>query len=209
MVEKIIHQIWVGTFKIPLREKQYVQSIKSLNPNIEHILWGDIDNEMPDNLKKWYNKFYNIKNYAFCADILRIWVVYKYGGIYLDVDFNISKPLDNIFCSNGTLFYHNDTDFTIPNNIFAFKKESSILEYCINSINEDNSWYGPSWFGSIIKKYLGIEYASDQSTVMNKLYDYGILYKIYYQFELTYGKHMSLYSWSPEIWNRLNDNEQL
>jgi mannosyltransferase OCH1-like enzyme len=208
MVEKIIHQIWVGDFKIPFREKKLIENIKKLHPDYEHKFWTNPE-DLPENIKYWYDKFYNIKNYAFCADVLRIWVVYKYGGFYLDVDFDIKKRLDPFFEFENTFFYHNDTDFTIPNNIFCGKKESLVFKYCVDNIKPECSWYGPSWFGKTVKDYFGFSYESIQEPIKNFLKEKNIEYFNYYQFETTYGKHLSLYSWSPEIWNRLNNDEQL
>lgn len=209
MIPKIIHQIWVGDFKIPNREKGLVEKIKNLHPDYEYRFWNIPDNDLPENIKYCYDKFYKIKNYAFCADLLRIWVVYKYGGFYLDIDFDIKNKLDYFFDFDGVFFYHNDLDFTIPNNIFASKSNAPILEYCLNMIQPNCNWYGPSWFGKVIKEYLQLEYEVKQDLVKNSLQKLNIEYYQYWPFELKYGKHLSLYSWSPEVWNRLNNYEQL
>ena len=207
-MEKIIHQIWVGDFKIPLREKKLMQNIKELHSDYEYKLWIEAE-DLPPNLQNCYDIFYKIKNYAFCADILRLWVVYKYGGFYLDIDFDIKKRLDPFFENKATFFYHNDIDFTIPNNIFCSQSGNELLKYCIDNIDNQNSWFGPSWLGAMVKKYLGLDYETPQNEVSNKLKEKNIEYSIYHEFEQEYGKHLSLYSWSPEIWNRLNNNEQL
>jgi mannosyltransferase OCH1-like enzyme len=207
-MEKIIHQIWVGDFKIPHREQQLSQNIKELHPDYEYILWRGHE-ELPPNIQYWYDRFYSMKNYVFCADLLRIWIVYKYGGFYLDIDFDIQKRLDPFFEKESVFFYHNDTDFTIPNNLIASKKESPILKWCVDSVNEDCSWYGPSWLGITIKNYLGLPYEIEQQPVMDLLNSQGIEYNQYWNFEQEYGRHLSLYSWEPKTWERLNKNEQL
>lgn len=209
MIPKIIHQIWVGDFKIPLREQQFTKNLKDLHPDYEYILWREPENDLPDNISYWYNRFYNIKNYAFCADILRIWTVYKYGGFYLDIDFDIKNRLDYFFEFNNVFFYHNDYDYTIPNNIFAGEKNSEFLKYCINNINPECSWYGPSWFGQTLKNCFGFPYECTQEPIKDYLKSKNTEYYQYYTFETTYGKHLSLYSWSPEVWNKLNNSEQL
>jgi len=209
MIPKIIHQIWVGDFKIPLREKNLMENLKNLHSDYDYKLWTNLEEDTPENVKYWYNRFYKIKNYAFCADILRIWVVYKYGGFYLDIDFDIKNRLDYFFKFNNVFFYHNDTDYTIPNNIFAGSQYSEILKYCLDNINPNCSWYGPSWFGQTLKNHFGFPYESKQQPIKDYLKDKNTEYYQYYTFETTYGKHLSLYSWSPEIWNKLNNNEQL
>ena len=212
MIPKIIHQIWIGDFKIPLREKQLCDYLKLLHKDYEYKFWTDkeiVVEELPENLKHWYIKFYNIKNYAFCADLIRMWVVYTYGGFYLDIDFDVKNKLDDFLFHDGLFLYHNETDLTIPNNIFASTTHGEVLKHCLSSINFNNSWYGPSWFGQTIKQYLNLEYNTEQTTVKELLIKRNIEYYQYHSFEVKYAKHLSLYSWSPEIWRRLNNDEQL
>lgn len=62
--------------------------------------------QMPDwEIKEWnednfdinYNTFtkqsYEAKKYAFTSDVIRLWALYNYGGIYLDVDVFMYRPL--------------------------------------------------------------------------------------------------------------------
>lgn len=207
-MEKIIHQIWVGDFLIPHREQQLAQQLKELHPDYEYILWREAP-ELPQNIQYWYDRFYSMKNYVFCADLLRVWVVYNFGGFYLDIDFDIKKRLDPIFEHQSVLFYHNDTDFTIPNNLIGGTKGSPLLKHCLDGVSEYTSWYGPSWFGEVVKNYLGLPYEIPQSPVSIALAEHGVHYHQYWDFEQTYGKHLSLYSWEPKTWERLNKNEQL
>lgn len=207
-MEKIIHQIWVGDFLIPYREQQLAQQLKELHSDYEYILWREAP-QLPQNIQYWYDRFYSMKNYVFCADLLRIWVVYNFGGFYLDIDFDIKRRLDPIFEHNSVLFYHNDTDFTIPNNLIGATKGSPLLKHCLDGVSEYTSWYGPSWFGEVVKNYLGLPYEIPQSPVSEALSQHGFHYHQYWEFEKTYGKHLSLYSWEPKTWERLNKNEQL
>jgi hypothetical protein len=208
-MEKIIHQIWVGRYKMPLKEQKFVQRVKDLHKDITHILWTEVDAEMPESMKYCYNKFYNTGDFAFCADLLRLWYVYKYGGFYLDVDWNMSGRLDDLFQYDGVFFYHREPDYTMPNGLFAAKKNSDILKYCIDAINDKNRWFGPSWFGGTIKKYLNLPYEISHSTVENLMESKKCKYYSYSKFQTDYGQHVALYSWSPENKKKFAENEQL
>lgn len=37
---------------------------------------------------------YNAKKWAFASDYIRLWALHEYGGIYLDTDVEVRKPLD-------------------------------------------------------------------------------------------------------------------
>ena len=183
-MEKIIHQIWVGDFKIPIREQKLSAALKEMHSDYEYMLWRKPP-ELPANVQYWYDSF------------------------YLDIDFDIQKRLDAIYEHDGILFYHNDFDFTIPNNLIGAKKGAEHLKFCIDEINPACSWYGPSWLGTTIKKYLNLPYETVQAPVMQALNSRGIFYHEYWAFEKEYGKHLSLYSWEPKTWERLRKDEQL
>jgi mannosyltransferase OCH1-like enzyme len=212
-MEKIIHQIWIGDFKMPLREQALTQKIKLLHPDYEYKLWTDLDIKeelLPENMNEVYHEFYEQKQYVFCADLLRIYLVYKYGGFYLDVDFDVKQPLDKFFVDNkGYLFHHNDEDFTIPNNLICMEKESPILKYCIEKMNRYCKWYGPSWLGTVVKEFLHLPYETPHNDVKLALEAYNVTFYPYNTFENKYASHLSLYSWEHKTWEKLKNGEQL
>jgi mannosyltransferase OCH1-like enzyme len=206
-MEKIIHQIWVGDFNIPEREKKFSNNLRELHKDYKYIFWTN-EPELPYNVKLVYDNFYKNKDYVFCADLLRIWVVYEFGGMYLDIDFDIQKNLNPLFEHDSVLFYHNDLDHTIPNNLIGATKGSAILKHCLDSVNESCYWYGPSWFGETIKNYLKLPYKASQIDVEKSLSEHKIHYHKYSNFENQYGKHLSLFSWKPETLEKLKKNHQ-
>lgn len=209
MIPKIIHQIWVGPYKIPMRESELVKNIKKHNFDYEHMFWNQVPTDMPTELKNWYDTFYEKKDYAFCADLIRQWVVFKFGGFYFDVDWEVNKRLDDFLPYDHVFFHHHPKDFTIPNQIFAAKKESEILGCCIKSAEKNKGWFGPSWFGESVKECLGFKYEVSHEEVKRKLRTMNSEFYYYAKFEEEYGRHKSLYSWSKENKKRFLENEQL
>ena len=102
MINKIIHQIWVGKYPLPERETRLSKELKEKHPNYEYHLWTD-DNlpEIPERLKDMYELMYSKKDYVYCADMLRWLVVYQYGGWYLDIDWEFIQSLDSLNINNG------------------------------------------------------------------------------------------------------------
>lgn len=214
-IPKTIHQIWVGDFKIPLREQSLIEKLKKSHSDYDHIFWTDelvLKNEsilnMPEAVRKKYDYYYQNKNYAGCADILRIVVINKFGGLYLDIDWDIKNKLDYFLNFNDVYFYHNDQDLTIPNNVFFAQKNSDILKFCIDQIGE-SYWHGPSWFGETVKKYFELPYEISHDKIQTLLDNKNSLYYKYSDFEKQYAKHLSLYSWEPKTWEKLKQGQQL
>lgn len=83
-IPKKIHQIWLGS-PLPEGYKQWANSWKKMHPDYEYKLWTDEDVKslnLPN--KKAYN---DIKNPGPKSDILRYHILNKFGGIYIDTDF--------------------------------------------------------------------------------------------------------------------------
>lgn len=45
-------------------------------------------------VNKYVEQAYKAKKYAFVADFVRLYALYHYGGVYLDTDVELLKPLD-------------------------------------------------------------------------------------------------------------------
>ncbi|MGM9912839.1 glycosyltransferase family 32 protein [Floccifex sp.] len=94
MIPKIIHYCWFGEKPLPQEAIKCIESWKKYCPDYEIIQW----NESNYNLEK--NEFvkaaYKSKKWAFLTDYVRLDVIYQYGGIYLDTDVELLKPLDSL-----------------------------------------------------------------------------------------------------------------
>lgn len=95
MIPKIIHQTW-KSLKVPYKWRPFVTKVKNLNPEWEYKLWTDQDNDVF--VKNEYPDFYPIfKNFPkeiMRADVIRYLIMYKIGGVYLDLDYEVLKPFD-------------------------------------------------------------------------------------------------------------------
>ena len=91
-IPKIIHQIWIGD---AARPDEWMDTVKEFAKeyDYEYKLWGDVKelglDEIPG-LAAVYKGFGH--ELAGRADIIRLLVLYKYGGIYIDADSVIMKP---------------------------------------------------------------------------------------------------------------------
>ena len=107
-IPKIIHQTW-KTAKLPLdkdnRYEQWVNSWKQKNPTYEYRLWTDTDNrrliqrEFPAFLHFYDALPMKINR----VDIIRYFILIKYGGVYADLDFECYKPLDELLADHSLI----------------------------------------------------------------------------------------------------------
>lgn len=94
MIPKIIHYCWFGGKPLSPLTLQCIESWKKFLPDYEIIQWNE--NNYDINKNKFAKSAYESKKYAFVADVCRVEVLYNYGGIYLDTDMEILKPLNDI-----------------------------------------------------------------------------------------------------------------
>ena len=93
MIPKIIHYVWFGKKEKPEAVKNCIESWKKNLPDYKIIEWNEDNFDV--NYNEYTKKSYEAKKYAFTSDVARLWALYNYGGIYMDTDVLVYKPLDN------------------------------------------------------------------------------------------------------------------
>lgn len=92
MIPKIIHYCWFGRGPMSEIAKECIDSWKQFLPDYEIKLWNEDNFDV--NICTYTSEAYKIKKYAFVSDYARLWVLYKYGGIYFDTDVKLlASPL--------------------------------------------------------------------------------------------------------------------
>jgi len=87
-IPKIIHQIWIGPVKRPIK---LMQEWKDNHPDYEYILWDEdkIKKEFPKlRTQHLYDQYKQSDKCIWCGrcNLLRYEILDKYGGYYLDAD---------------------------------------------------------------------------------------------------------------------------
>lgn len=137
MIEKNIFQSWNTTFLHPLVQEK-IDNFKKINPEYKYHLYtdNDIDTFVNENFKGEIAECYNKLNIIVAkVDLWRYLILYKYGGIYLDMDSSIEKPLSSLIKDEDQAI------ITIENNPnlyvqwgLIFKKEHPILKRTIELV---------------------------------------------------------------------------
>lgn len=101
LIPKIFHVMWHGDKPMPIEFVEYGKSWLYYNPGWKMKLWNS------ENMIKLQNQEFYDKATLFAqkADIARYEIIYNFGGVYIDADFeclkNIEELLDNVeaFCA--------------------------------------------------------------------------------------------------------------
>ena len=96
MIPKIFHHIWMGKNEMHAGCKDCLKIMRQLHPDFEFILWDDnkVETFMKTEFPEYYDKFYELPRLMMKIDYLRFFAIYKYGGIYTDLDYYMLKKYD-------------------------------------------------------------------------------------------------------------------
>lgn len=94
MIPKIIHYCWFGRGSMPDLAIKCIGSWHKYLPEYEYRLWNE-DTFNVDSVP-YVKEAYEARKFAFVTDYVRLWALNEYGGVYMDTDVEILKPLDSL-----------------------------------------------------------------------------------------------------------------
>lgn len=124
-IPKIIFQTW-KTYDIPDNWKNAQKSVIEKNKDWKYTLLSDEDNleivkkHFPHFLPYYVNFKYNIQR----ADAILYMVLYLYGGVYLDLDYEAIKPFGTIILEKNKevgLIKSSNIDYTTNSFLCSIK----------------------------------------------------------------------------------------
>lgn len=142
MIPKIIHYCWFGDKEIPEQLKKYMASWKKYCPDYELKLWNEENFDINSN--QYVKEAYENKKYAFVTDYVRLFALYNYGGIYMDTDVEILKPLDELLVHKA--FTGFESEGFVPTGILASEKNVPVFKELLDDyqtrhfVNDDGTF---------------------------------------------------------------------
>lgn len=91
-IPKIIHYCWFGKEPLSKRAQDAIASWKKHCPDYEIRQWNEENFDI--NIFPYVREAYKEKRWAFVSDVARLLALRDYGGVYLDTDVELLKPLD-------------------------------------------------------------------------------------------------------------------
>lgn len=101
MIPKCIHYCWYGNGEMDEQSKQCIRTWREKCADYEIICWNEKNTDFSTNI--YLQEAYDSKKYAFVTDYMRLYVLYNFGGFYMDTDVELLKSLDDFLeCSAFT-----------------------------------------------------------------------------------------------------------
>lgn len=130
MIPKIIHYCWLSDDPVPANLQRCMQSWKAFLPDYELVHWNFV--RFPKGKSKWVDQAFENKKYAFAADYIRLYALYNYGGIYLDMDVEVLKSFDSFLDLKTMLCFENSNDLRLEVAAFGAEKGSMWMKACLD-----------------------------------------------------------------------------
>lgn len=206
MIPKIIHFIGLkskGATRSPGFDvlKRSMQAARDLHPDWEIRLWDEAT--APDGFRL-AGYWEHANSAAQLADLMRIEIVHRYGGVFLDWDEILKKPLDDLADATD-FFIASENGDTLSNGVFGACAGHEALEKLIQTLLisppdwslPPNMTTGPSLFARTLKWHKDIAILPRES-----------FYPYYYTenprpgHKQTYGEQLWLGSWTNESFGK-------
>ena len=98
-IPKVIHYCWFGKGNMPTLAEKCIESWRKYCPEYRIVCHTEADFDVTEN--RYAREAYEAGKWAFVSDYARLKVLYDEGGIYLDTDVELIKPLDELINGNG------------------------------------------------------------------------------------------------------------
>lgn len=123
-IPKIIHYVWLGGEKKPDFVLKNIEGWKRLCPDYQIIEWNEKNFDV--NCCAYLKEAVEHKKWAFASDYIRLAVLHEYGGIYLDTDVELIKPIDSFL--NADFFANFENLVMLCFTVIGAKPNSVILK---------------------------------------------------------------------------------
>ncbi len=144
-----IFQTW-NTDKLPHKMYNNIKLLQEQNPEFNYYLYTDemchefIKNNFSSDVLTAFDK---LKPGAYKADLWRLCILYKFGGIYLDIKYSCVTNFKLLSLTNKNYFVRDrliENEYGIYNALICSTPNNPILIQCINKIveNTKNNFYG-------------------------------------------------------------------
>lgn len=124
-IPKIIHLIWFGGNEYSPIVKQCINSWKKYAPDYDIKIWNEESFDIKSN--SFTEEAYKVKKWAFVSDYVRLYALYNYGGVYIDSDVELLKPIEPILENEHAVTGYSGSEW-IPAGFMAAEPKNVWIE---------------------------------------------------------------------------------
>lgn len=210
VIPKLIHAIWFSGDPMPELYLRCLESWKKYAPDCEIKIWN-METYKPDRCL-FFEQAIEHKNWAFASDYARADLLYRYGGIYMDLDVEMLRPIDDLLYNDAYMSFESLDRIECGSGMGSRPGHPIIKEICESYgkrpyLKENGTWDNstcPVRYTQVIEKHGlkkdgGFQFVEDITVypfevLTGKSFDTGIIYSS----DLSYTVHHHNGSWIPD-----------
>ena len=123
-IPKIIHYCWFGGKPKPELAQKCIKSWKKFCPDYEIIEWNETNFDI-STAPLYVRQAHEAGRWAFVTDYVRLKAMTELGGIYMDTDVMVRKPLDTYLHHQAFSGFESKTN--VPTGIMAAQKGQPLI----------------------------------------------------------------------------------
>ena len=133
MIPRTIHYCWFGGNPLPPLATKCMESWKKYCEDFEIKEWNE--NNFDIDINRYSRDAAAAKQWAFVSDVVRLYVMYNYGGIYFDTDVEALKPIDRFLDAGMFIGFESENEVNTGQG-FGAEKNFYFLKKMIDAYNE-------------------------------------------------------------------------
>ena len=90
-IPKKLHYIWIGGKPLPEKYRKYIETWRKHNPDFEVFQWDESNYDI--HRYRYLEQAYEQKGWNYVSNLMRLDIIYRYGGIYFDTDVEVRQSL--------------------------------------------------------------------------------------------------------------------
>ena len=214
MIPGIIHAIWFSDNPMPELYQRCLESWKKYSPDLEIRIW-DLETYKPGHCL-FFEQAVAHKNWAFASDYARADLLRRYGGVYMDLDVEMLRPIDDLLYNDAYMSFESADRIECGSGMGAKPGHPILQEICESYekrpyLKPDGTWDNstcPVRYTQVIEKHGlkkngGFQFVEDITVypfevLTGKSFDTGIIYNT----KLSYTVHHHNGSWIPDAAHR-------
>lgn len=131
MIPKIIHYCWFGRGEMPELALKCIESWHMYMPDWEYKLWNEDNFDV--NGTPYAKEAYDSRKFAFVSDYVRLYALYNEGGLYLDVDFEVFKPFDDLLSYSAFAGFEGSKRIPVMMGVVASQRQGQWVKEQLDS----------------------------------------------------------------------------
>lgn len=131
MIPKVIHYCWFGRGQMPKLALKCIESWKKYCPDYEIKEWNEDNFDL--DMYPYVREAYDARKFAFVTDVVRLYALYHEGGIYMDTDVEVIKPLDSLLQYDAVSGFESPTQ--IPTGLMASRDGHPLFKELLDEYN--------------------------------------------------------------------------